>query len=70
MTDQTIAAEVRAAIARKQVSQAQLAKSLEITPSALSRRVHGRIPFSAVEIAKIATELNVEVGSLYGEASA
>lgn len=70
MTDQTIAEEVRAAMARKQVSQASMANLLGITPSAMSRRLKGRIGFSAVQIAKIASHLEVEVSALYGEKAA
>ncbi len=70
MEETNVAAEVRAAIARKQASKVELAEKLGMTPSALSRRVNGHIKFNADEVAMVADVLNVTVASLYGEAAA
>jgi len=67
MADQDIASEVRAVIARQDANQNNLAKTVGLTASALSRRLRGHIPFSALELRKVAIALNVPVSTLYGE---
>lgn len=67
MTSQAIAAEVRAILARERISKMSVAKAAGLTSSQFSRRLQGRIPFSADEVASVAKALGVTVASLYGE---
>lgn len=64
---QKIAANVRAEAARKRRTQADLAGLLGITQQAMSRRFHGHTPFTADEMAVIASDLGVPVSALIGE---
>lgn len=59
-----VAAEVRAAMARKNVRQHELAAALGVSAMAMSRRVSGRIAFDVRELAEVAAYLRVDVGSL------
>lgn len=70
MTSQRIASEVRAILARDNISKGSVAKAAGLTPSQFSRRLLGHIPFSADEVAAVAAALGVTVGSLYGEVAA
>jgi transcriptional regulator with XRE-family HTH domain len=69
MTKQTtdIAEEVRAAIARKRVTQIKIATALGLSQSGVSRRLSGETDFTATEMGALATILGVPVGTLYGE---
>lgn len=69
-TNQDIAANVRAEAARRQVTQAQLAERLELTQPGMSRRMLGRVPFSASELATVADVLEIPVANLIGQAVA
>jgi len=64
-TQEHVAAEVRAAMGRKRISGLQLARACGLTQSAMSRRITGHTPFDVNEIAAVAAELGVEVGSLF-----
>lgn len=61
---QHVAAEVRAAMARRRVSQSGLAAELGIAQSGLSRRLNGQVPFDIDELEKLSTFLEVPVGTL------
>ena len=63
---EAVAAEIRAALARDGRSAAELAASTDISPSALSRKLRGQVPFWTEEVLIIAAELHVEPGSLLG----
>ncbi|WP_026937829.1 helix-turn-helix domain-containing protein [Gulosibacter molinativorax] len=67
MTSKRIAAEVRAIIARDQLSQSVVAKAANLSDSQFSRRLNGHIPFSADEVAAIAKAIGTNVSVLYGE---
>lgn len=69
MFTQTVAAEVRAHLARRQISSRKLAEEINLTPSQLSRRLNGSIAFTVEEVGEIAKVLNVTVSALYGETS-
>jgi transcriptional regulator with XRE-family HTH domain len=67
MTNQAIpdvAAEVRAAIARKQVTQRDFAAAVGLTQSGVSRRLSGRTDFTIPELTAAANFLGVELTSL------
>jgi predicted transcriptional regulator len=69
MTAQTpdIAEEVRAAIARRQAKQTDIALVIGRSQAGVSRRLDGKTEFTAVEIGQIAEFLQVPIGSLYRE---
>lgn len=67
MQDTSVAANIRAELARRRVSARTAAAELGLTQSALSRRLRGHVDFSASEVQTIATFLGVAVSSLYGE---
>lgn len=62
-----IAANVRAELARKRSTQAQLAAELGITQQSVSAKLLGKRPFSIAEVAKAAEFLEVAPAALYGE---
>ena len=64
-TATTIAANVRAEVARTRTSQATLAAILNLSQPSISRRLHGATPFSAHELATIATHLDIPVNTFY-----
>lgn len=61
---QRVSGEVRAAMARKRVTQSVLAAHLGISQAALSRRLRGEIPFDVNELALIASHLDVTIDAL------
>jgi len=60
-----IASNVRAEVARKGVPQSALASALEMNQAGVSRRLSGRIDFSATELAVLARLLQVSVAAFY-----
>ena len=64
-TATTIAANVRAEVARTRTSQTALAAILNLSQSSISMRLRGATPFSAHELATIATHLGVPVTTFY-----
>jgi transcriptional regulator with XRE-family HTH domain len=66
MVQNSVADNVRAEMARRNKSQADIAQQLGITRQGISRRLLGRTPFDVDEIAAIARYLNVPVGVLFG----
>lgn len=60
-----IAANVRAEVARRGVSQSALAELLGMNQAGISRRLSGRIDFSASEIAALAEYLSVPVNAFF-----
>lgn len=50
----------------KKISQDYIAFELKLNQSQYSRRENGEIPFSAIEIGKIALILGIKVSELYG----
>lgn len=67
---QRIAANVRAELARKQVTQADIAERLHFSRAAIGRRTSGHVDFKITELYVIAEMLDVPVSALLGEAVA
>lgn len=65
-----VAAEVRAELARQQMSQSELAKRLGVAQQTVSRRMTGEVPFDIAELATIAELLGVPMSQLLGERAA
>lgn len=70
MTNPTGAANIRAELARADVSQAAIAELLELAPSQISARVKGRIPWRLHELQAIARHLGIPVSVLVDEPAA
>lgn len=60
----TTGANVRAEMARKAVTQTQLASALGLSQGAVSARIRGTTPFDINELATIAGLLDVPIGRL------
>lgn len=54
-----VAAEVRAELARKQMSQVALAEHLGVAQATVSRRLTGEVPFDVAELGQVAEILGV-----------
>jgi transcriptional regulator with XRE-family HTH domain len=67
--DSTVSDEVRAAMARRRVSQGELADHLEVSQAAISRRLSGEVAWSVPELISIALFLDVAAESLLSPAS-
>ena len=65
ITATTIAANVRAEVDRTSTSQTTLAHLLNLPQSSVSMRLRGATPFSAHELATIATHLDIPVTTFY-----
>lgn len=59
-----IAAEIRAELARANITQADFAARCGMTPSSFSRRMSGEIPWNTDELEIVAKNLEVELGQL------
>jgi transcriptional regulator with XRE-family HTH domain len=66
-TSEEIAGNVRAEVARVQLRQADIALTLGLDQRAVSRRLLGRVEWSASELTKLARLLEVPVSRLLGE---
>ena len=66
---QTVAAEVRAELARQRISGRQAARRLGWTQQSLSRRLTGDIPFDVAELAELAALLGVPVTAFFPQDS-
>lgn len=62
-----VADEVRAAMARRRLSQTKLAKAMGMSQPAMNRRIRGEIPFDVVELTAIAKILDVPVTTFLPE---
>jgi transcriptional regulator with XRE-family HTH domain len=65
-TAETVAANVRAEMARRRVTQADLAELLNVSQQAISRRVSGRTAFGLDDLAKLADHFGVPLVALIG----
>ncbi|MBO2459358.1 helix-turn-helix domain-containing protein [Actinomadura violacea] len=63
--DQFIAYKVRYRLSQQKVTQVALAKELGVSEFYVSRRVRGEVPFSAVELGKVAVFLRVEIAYFF-----
>ena len=59
-----LASNIRAELARRQISQATMGRHLGMAQPSLSRRLTGRVPFAADELVAIAAYLHVSLDSL------
>lgn len=66
-TSEEIAGNVRAEVARLQLRQTDIATELGLDQRAVSRRLLGRVEWSASELTKLARLLEVPVSRLLGE---
>ena len=57
-------ANVRAEIARRGMTQAEVAAAMGVSQSQFSKRLRGTIPFNINELSTIATLLDVPLGDL------
>ena len=64
-TAETIAANIRAEIARAGLSDGEFAARFGITPMSMSRRLSGATPFTTAEVARAAAFFNVSIESLF-----
>jgi len=67
-TAASVAGEVRAAMARRRISQTALADALGMSQAAISRRLTGALPFDVAELSAIAEILDVPLASLLSNA--
>jgi transcriptional regulator with XRE-family HTH domain len=63
----TVAANVRAELARRQIRHATVAVDLGYTPQAMSRRLSGAVPFTAVDLQHLARIVDVPIDDLLAE---
>ncbi len=61
-----VAASVRAEMARRRVTQSDVAKALGMKQTAVSRRLTGQVPFDVNELTAVAAFLGVPVAALLG----
>lgn len=59
-----IAAEIRIALARQDMSRRELARRLEVDPMWVSRRLTGQQSFTVEDVVRIATALDIDARSL------
>lgn len=64
----TVAANVRAEAARQSFSQSRLAEELGMNQPAISRRLTGKVDFSASELSALASLFGVPVATLFASA--
>ena len=64
MPKPTASANIRAELARADVSQSAVADLLGISPGQVSARIQGRIEWRLSEVQAIAAHLNVPIGKL------
>lgn len=65
-TAQRVGANVRAEMARRNLSQQSMSQKVNLSQQALSRRMTGQIAFSVDELADIAVALDVTLTDLIG----
>ena len=65
-----ISLAIRGELARRDMTQRELAGLLCMSQQALSRRLRGDVPFTAAEVARIARTLNVGIEALYRDPAA
>ncbi|MGV0582790.1 helix-turn-helix transcriptional regulator [Mycobacteroides chelonae] len=63
-TDERVAANVRAELARAGENQASLAPRVGMSQQALSRRLSAQVPFTVTELSRVAGALGVPIGAL------
>ena len=61
-----VAAEVRAQMARQQVTQVQLSRAIGMAQQSLSERLRGKTPFTTDDLGRVADALGVHPAELLG----
>jgi len=69
-TTHSIAAEVRATLARHQRRASEVAQALGCSPSTASRKLNGKTPFTVADLATIADLLGIDAGRFYSQDTA
>lgn len=62
---EAIAAEVRAALARRKIDQAEVADALGLSRSSVSQRINGHRPFSVAQLITIAGIVGVQPAEFF-----
>lgn len=63
---QMVAAEVRAELARRQITQQQLAAAIGLSQASVSERLRGKTPFTTEDLEKVSAALGVHPAVLLG----
>lgn len=66
-TSESIAANVRAEMARRRLRAVTVANELGLSQAGISRRLAGVVPFTALEVHRLAQILRVPLDSLFEE---
>lgn len=61
-----VAAAIRAEVERQGIRQSRVAEALGVSQAAASRRLAGRVPFDADDLAELSDLLGVPVGAFFG----
>jgi len=69
-TTQRVAAEIRAGLARRGLTQGDLAAALGLSQAAVSRRLTGEVPIDVEELTAVADWLGVPLSALLAEPGA
>ena len=69
MTQTNVAANVRAELARKRISQTEVAARLGVSRQNVAQRLSGRVDFRVGELVAIAGLLNIPVTALLVDAA-
>lgn len=67
-TTESVAGEVRAALARSKVRQGTVAQALGVSRATASRKVNGQIAFSVPELVIVAGLAKVDVAEFFSDA--
>lgn len=60
----TVAANLRAEMGRRQISQAALAEAIGIAQPSVSKRLHGHVPWTLSELTRVAEFLDLPLSTL------
>ncbi len=66
----TLAANIRAEMGRRKMSQADLAAAVGISQPGVSKRLNGTVPWTFPEVVSVAQVFNVPLAVLTGEVAA
>lgn len=67
-THEAVAAEVRAALARSQIRQGEVAEALSLSRASVSRRLKGERPFTVPELLVVADLVGVNASEFFSAA--
>lgn len=69
-TNSDVANKVRGIAAERRLTQADMAQTLNCSRMAISRRMNGTVPFTAVDLIKLSQAFKTPVGAFFGEVAA